>query len=184
MAFYQDPRQAFGDALEKLLVVKKFEDVTVNDIVQAASSSRSTFYRYFKDKYDLMSWIYVKLVKMAEAQTEGNSFYALSVNLCRLYKTRPLFFKRIWAFNGQNSFQEFFFNYTVEFELRQIRRVMHTKEVPEDLAYAVNFYVAGIQRLIRTWVLDGMLESPEFVAETCVNLCPKELSKYLDGHCG
>ncbi|QNQ84335.1 TetR/AcrR family transcriptional regulator [Lactobacillus sp. PV037] len=39
--------------MESLLNRKKFEDITINDICSNALITRGTFYRYFKDKYEL-----------------------------------------------------------------------------------------------------------------------------------
>lgn len=45
-------RELFA-TMEKLLYEKRFEEITINDICDRALITRSTFYRYFKDKYDL-----------------------------------------------------------------------------------------------------------------------------------
>ena len=46
----------FSDTLFKLLTEKAFENITVNEICEKASIPRATFYNYFDDKYDLMSY--------------------------------------------------------------------------------------------------------------------------------
>ena len=40
-------------AMERLLSAEKFEVITINEICQEALITRSTFYRYFLDKYEL-----------------------------------------------------------------------------------------------------------------------------------
>lgn len=40
-------------AMERLLSEQKFEVITINEICQGALITRSTFYRYFLDKYEL-----------------------------------------------------------------------------------------------------------------------------------
>jgi AcrR family transcriptional regulator len=57
-----DNDSILADALLELLKEKPFEEVTVEDIVNKCGASRPTFYRHFKDKYDLMDWIYLKLI--------------------------------------------------------------------------------------------------------------------------
>ncbi|KRN03814.1 TetR/AcrR family transcriptional regulator [Holzapfeliella floricola] len=44
-------------AFLKILKDKKFDDVTINDIVQQAGIHRSSFYRYYEDKYQLAGHI-------------------------------------------------------------------------------------------------------------------------------
>lgn len=37
-----------------------FERITVRDIIQNCELSSTTFYKHFRDKYDLIEWIYHK----------------------------------------------------------------------------------------------------------------------------
>ena len=48
-------RDALGDALVALMQEKQFEDITVQDVLDRAGVSRSTFYQHFKDKDDLFA---------------------------------------------------------------------------------------------------------------------------------
>lgn len=47
-------RRALGDALMNLLAEKRYEDVTVQDILDKADVGRSTFYAHFVDKNSLL----------------------------------------------------------------------------------------------------------------------------------
>ena len=68
-----DTDSILADALLDLLKEKPFEKVTVEDIVNKCGASRPTFYRHFKDKYDLMDWIYLRHANkyMKYRDTEG-----------------------------------------------------------------------------------------------------------------
>src|SRR5438477_12333520 len=46
-------RDRVGDAMMALLVEKPFDDITVQDVLDRAEVSRSTFYTHFRDKNDL-----------------------------------------------------------------------------------------------------------------------------------
>lgn len=46
-------RDRLGDALVELLVQKLFDDITVQEVLDRAGVSRSTFYTHFRDKNDL-----------------------------------------------------------------------------------------------------------------------------------
>ena len=54
-----DPRAArtrdrLGDALIQTLLAKPFDDITVQEILDRAGVSRSTFYEHYRDKHDLL----------------------------------------------------------------------------------------------------------------------------------
>jgi AcrR family transcriptional regulator len=46
-------RDRLGDAMMALLVEKAFDDITVQDVLDRAQVSRSTFYTHYRDKNDL-----------------------------------------------------------------------------------------------------------------------------------
>ena len=50
-------RKKFEESLLKLMETKKFEAITVNNITELANVNRSTFYRHYFDKYELLEKI-------------------------------------------------------------------------------------------------------------------------------
>lgn len=50
-------QKKFEDSLLQLMKLKKFETITVNDITELADVNRSTFYRHYLDKYELLEKI-------------------------------------------------------------------------------------------------------------------------------
>ncbi|UDI77426.1 TetR/AcrR family transcriptional regulator [Staphylococcus taiwanensis] len=57
-------------ALINLLKHKHFEEVTINEIAQEAYVTRSTFYRYYDDKYELLSDIEDEMLNFIKEQRE------------------------------------------------------------------------------------------------------------------
>ena len=50
----QRTQQALMDALIGLLAVKRYDEISINDIVERANVGRATFYAHFQDKDDLL----------------------------------------------------------------------------------------------------------------------------------
>ena len=58
----EERKEALADSLRDLLKHEAIEKVTVDQICQGAKVHRSTFYRYFTDKYDLMYYSFERLM--------------------------------------------------------------------------------------------------------------------------
>ncbi|NHX22198.1 TetR/AcrR family transcriptional regulator, partial [Escherichia coli] len=53
----QKTHQALITSFSDLLQTKSFEQITVQDLCANANVRRSTFYRHFNDKYDLLNHV-------------------------------------------------------------------------------------------------------------------------------
>ncbi|MBE6350716.1 MAG: TetR family transcriptional regulator, partial [Spirochaetaceae bacterium] len=51
-------KQALANAFKELMFEKSFTRITINDICSKCSLNRKSFYYHFKDKYDLLNWIF------------------------------------------------------------------------------------------------------------------------------
>ncbi|WP_275442891.1 TetR family transcriptional regulator [Petralouisia muris] len=51
-------KRKFIKALISLMEYESLDRITVTEIVEACEVTRPTFYRYFKDKYDLVNWYF------------------------------------------------------------------------------------------------------------------------------
>lgn len=71
----------FQNALATLLETKPFEKITVDQICNEALLHRSSFYRYFHDKYDLLEQlINTRLNQIVEESDTEDDFIQLTIS--------------------------------------------------------------------------------------------------------
>ena len=64
-------------ALKQCMSKMPAEKITVKEIVEECGTTRQTFYRNFKDKYDLINWYFDKiLLESFEHMGEGRTVFA------------------------------------------------------------------------------------------------------------
>ena len=51
-------KSALASALKELMETTPFAKITVSDICAKCNMNRKSFYYHFKDKFDLVNWIY------------------------------------------------------------------------------------------------------------------------------
>ena len=158
-------RDALGDALVALMQEKPFETITVQDVLDRAQVSRSTFYLHYSDKDDL-------LMSDAEEFFESISM-ALSVHGDKSDRVFPVqeFFTHLSdvqpfykALVKSGKFQENMelarghFARGIERRLSELPRA---RSIPANDLSAIAFTHAGALLSLVTWWLDrGMRESP------------------------
>jgi AcrR family transcriptional regulator len=159
-------RDRLGDALVELLLQKPFDDITVQDVLDGADVSRSTFYTHYRDKNDLflsdaeeffegmataLSRFGDKSERVAPVQElfahigEMRPFYNALVESGRLRDVMEL---------GQEHFAR-----GIEQRLSEMPRA---GKIPSDRRSAIAHGLAGnLFSLLAWWVQRGMTLSPQ-----------------------
>ena len=82
-------RQLLQDALRKLLEQKGFDNITVQDITEAATLNRATFYAHYPDKFALLGELirvsFLQLMAQRNVSFDGtcsSAFRAIILALC------------------------------------------------------------------------------------------------------
>ena len=159
-------RDALGDALIALMQEKPFDTITVQDALDRAHVSRSTFYTHYSDKDDLL---------MSDAE---EFFEALSMALSTHGDKSDRVFPAKEFFAHLSDVQPFFRalvksgKFAENMELarghfargieRRLSEIPRAQSIPAKQLPAIAFAHAGALLSLVTWWIDrGMRESPE-----------------------
>lgn len=61
-------------SFQELAAEKGIDKITIQEIVDNCGYSPATFYRHFKDKYDLIAWEYARAVAEIVDQTSSDEY--------------------------------------------------------------------------------------------------------------
>ena len=67
-------REILAESFRELAQSKPVDKITVPNIIENCGYSKTTFYRLFKDKYDLMAWDYAQRLQAIVGQTEKEDY--------------------------------------------------------------------------------------------------------------
>ena len=79
--FQDNMKYCLADALKRCMKRAPLEKITVGEIAEECGTARQTFYRHFKDKYDLVNWYFDKILQESfEHMGEGRTVFEALVN--------------------------------------------------------------------------------------------------------
>lgn len=176
-----DTKKYIADTFEHLLKSRNTTDITVDDIARECDISRSTFYRYYKDKYDLMNWIYQRELDRFNASLIGkNESMVIIKHLTEFILSKKEVYFKLFKDEGQNCFTDFLAEYSIRFTVSQLSFV-YKKEIPSDTMNSVIIYCYGSAHFLKKWAVNGFIKTPaEIVHALSVNM-PDILSHSLYG---
>ncbi|SHH99404.1 transcriptional regulator, TetR family [Sporobacter termitidis DSM 10068] len=154
-------RLAFAEALKRLMTKTDFGKISVKDIVDDCGLTRQAFYYHFKDKYDLMNWIYYTEAARF-ISTCGNVEHWMDglADLCRYMQQNKAFYINALNTTGQNSFQEYLHDYIRDISISVIENAHRREFTEEKWGFVVEFISTACVGMMVRWANDGMKEDP------------------------
>ena len=100
------------DGFNHLITETDFHKITVDMIMKAADVSRATFYRYFKDKYDVMNANFKNLLDYYVSPDQSSNYRDLCFHLFEYGLDHLQVFRKAMESTGFNSFSNFIYEYS------------------------------------------------------------------------
>ncbi|HET9713131.1 MAG TPA: TetR/AcrR family transcriptional regulator [Pyrinomonadaceae bacterium] len=158
-------RDALGDALIALMQEKPFDTITVQDVLDRAHVSRSTFYTHYSDKDDLLmsgSEEFFEALSMALSEHGDKSDRVFPVRefFAHLSDVQP-FFRALVKSGKYHENMELARGHFARGIERRLAELPRGKSIPANQLPAIAFAHAGALLSLLSWWLDrGMRESP------------------------
>jgi probable dihydroxyacetone kinase regulator len=168
----------FAESIKELMTHQSLDKITVTDIVRSSGMTRQTFYRYFKDKYDLVNWYFEKLADKSFRQI-GNSS-TLREGLIKKFTfllNDQVFFTQAFQSKDYNNVENYDYQCILEFYQNIIQKKLG--EVPPNIMFLLEMYCHGSITMTVEWAIHGMKESPEIVADLLIDALPPKLEELL-----
>ncbi len=152
-------KRILADGLKTLMTKYPLAKISVSDIVEECELNRNTFYYHFKDKFDLVNWIFYSELakKISEDKLINSSKWLFIERICAYLYDNKVFYVNALSFSGQNSFAEYYlsllktiFNNTVDDE----------PEHDYEDEY-LSFFLEALVNTTLIWLKDGAKIPPD-----------------------
>ena len=161
-----------ADKMRELMRQKPIEKIRVTEICKAAEIERPTFYYHFRDKYDLVAWIFY-----SDAYgTDIVSVESAAAGMNRM-KQEILFYKRAYEDSSQNALWRYMLEYFAARYTQLAKEKLGTDVLDPQLAYSIRFYCMGAVGMTQEWVLQDNITSAETVVRMMFASMPSALSQ-------
>ncbi len=159
-------RDRLGDAMMALLQEKSFDDITVQDVLERAGVSRSTFYTHYRDKNDLFlsdAEDFFEMMATALSRQRENSDRVAPVRelFAHIAEVRPLYDALIASGRSDDLLQLGQGHFARGIEQR-FRDVPRAATIPANHRSALAHALSGsLFSLLTWWVHHSMPASPD-----------------------
>ena len=172
-------KKKLAESMEELLLTKRFDEITVQDICEKSDICRTTFYRHFKDKYDLVGYIFdgENIIIKNKCRTTESFFAEIKEYLDFLYNKKELS-EKAFEYIGQNSLMDVIYECGVT-SMRERIAPFFDGKIPEDVENSIDFYISATIYLTKRWVMDGFKKTTEEMAKINYENMPENLKAFI-----
>lgn len=159
-----ETKRMFADELERMMESVPLAKVRVKDLCARCGVERRVFYYHFRDKYDLIAWIFDQDYRAA---TESASAIFTEDHLAaanrRLWARRD-FYRRAFEDDSQNSIGRYLQEFDVEMNERTVKRHFGITELSGVQSFAVRHYSYGNINCTLEWLQGKIDATPQQMA--------------------
>lgn len=171
-------RQYLIDALLTLMAQKYFEKISIQEIVQTAHVSRSTFYAQFEDKYhflsqicdDILADLRSEVLPSAQGrntlQQESHQYYQRHFEFIHQHAR---FFQTMLGPHGTWQFRQKL-EQSAYLTYQTIFLEFSCQRLPFSLEYLIQYIVSAHIGITLRWIAGGMQEPPSAMAQNLTSL--------------
>jgi hypothetical protein len=152
-----------AESLIELTKTKQFSAITIKNIAENCGTTTRTFYNHFKDKNDLVSWIYWKFFSESVYRRDGEfvDWHISMFNLLNCIQTNISFFQKASAYEGQNSLAETMFEVFTTRYMVGLVRDWKIEKPSKAQKFSVTFFARGCTAEIINWIRDTSKYTPD-----------------------
>lgn len=153
------------EALLALMDEKPYQSIGISDITDKAGVARSSFYRNFESKDDIIiqymdDILRAVILKITENSQKGEA--DILTIIFRTFLEYETFLKKL----SRNNIEHLFTSFADKFEEQflDMYKDMLTSEENLVFQYSVRFQIGGMIRMTMPWMKNGMALPPEKIA--------------------
>lgn len=175
-------KELLTDSFRELAAEKSIDKITVRDVVDNCGYSTATFYRHFRDKYDLIAWDYIREIeKILERVGIGrDSWKQALADAADFYESHRAYLQNLLLHtSGYDSFLRYMNEINHDSLKKRILLVSGLEEVDVKTEMLIRGYCLGTVNLTCEWILGKYNVNREELVEIYEKLLPEPLLEYL-----
>ncbi|MBQ1491718.1 MAG: TetR/AcrR family transcriptional regulator C-terminal domain-containing protein [Blautia sp.] len=154
-------KQLLAETLKESLSRMPLEKVRVDALCKECGLDRRTFYYHFKDKYDLVAWIFLQDYEGALKEENGMPTLEMVERVLRKMHTQRAFYRKVFSDKSQNAISQYIYDLYVQMFKEKVLSFLGKEELSHKEMYTIKSYVFACVGHTKEW-FEGITDySPE-----------------------
>lgn len=155
----------FAEAILEIIKTKELSKIRITELCEYCNTDRQIFYYHFKDKYDLVAWIYQN--DFNDSLKKCNSPVSKEIILFLLYriKEKQFFYQKAFKNTNQNSLFTYIQNVNYKVTVDLFKKEFQSDELTEQQLFTIKYHSYAWVGCLAEWIATKCTPSPEIYTD-------------------
>ena len=177
---YEITKNAIVNAFKKLAAKKDISEITVVEITNECGLKRQTFYNHFKDKYDLIKWIYTNEV-IIKIDNSNKNWKEKFKDMFYYFVNNKNMVLNIYNSENQHYILHFIFKQSKPFIKNFVEEKIKNVSISNfDIDFLTLFYTGSLGAILINWIELGMPDIFDDIVEKTGKVLSGNIKNYIN----
>ena len=175
-------KEILAESFRELAENRPVDKITIQEIVDNCDYSPATFYRQFRDKYDLIAWDYVNRTTeiMDKIGINGYEWKDTLSDAMTFYLNNKEYIQNLLKHtSGHDAFVRYMTEANIDHLTKYILKLSGQKQLDDDTAIFVRIYCSGMVQTVCERLIDNIKCEPDHLADLLEQALPTPLGEIL-----
>ncbi|MCQ2486321.1 MAG: TetR/AcrR family transcriptional regulator [Clostridia bacterium] len=163
------------ESFNSLVKTKSFDKITVKMISDEAGIGRATFYRHFKDKYDVMNYNFQLILERYFMSKNSETYEDLFREFLTIGLDKWSSLTKMFDTYGANSLHEYIFQASYKAAYFSLTNKVGEENITDEDRLRMSIFCHGIPFAYEEWIKGQYDLTPEEAAHAAMEIVPEKL---------
>ena len=168
-------KRRIWEAFYELSRTVPFDKLTVEKIIHQSGVSKATFYRHFRDKYDVLNYNSMAVAERIIGGQPCKDWRDFLLCMFREIERELDYYRKAFKTSGQNAHSRFLFEYSYGVISKCYMSFHGLDKLTAEEHYLISHYCHGCVATIEDWLQDSARMTAEQMAELFYRAMPERL---------
>ena len=167
-------KQHIWESFYELSATIPFDKLTVERIIAHSGVSKATFYRHFRDKYDVLNYNSLAITERLIGWRRCKSWQQFLLLMFREIEKDMDYYRKAFRTSGQNAHSRFLYEYSFSVVKECYLTTSGRETLTAKETFMISHYCHGCVDTLEEWLLDPTRLSVEDMAELFYQAMPEQ----------
>lgn len=172
-------KNTVSQTLYQLMQTQPIDEISTRALIAQAGVGVTSFYRHFRDKYDVINWLHGQLLEQTLFRLfDGVDYDTAARSTWDVFESHARFYRNAFSSRDVNNLRGYIYHES----MRVFETILqqHDLQMDYEQRVALDLYVCGSVDLTVRWVQEGCRQEASSLLMAMKKAAPEFILRYIE----